>query len=283
MRVVRGTDVELRFPLFEDPTASAETPTTPTGLTATAVSIDGTVYTAPAVAGTSEPGVVAATLLSGVHTADVDQIIVNVTGTIGGADVRRRVVVDVVEQPYVWLAEIREELSTDPNGGDVSRFPGWLLEDSRDSVEARVQDYTGRAFARRYDVIDRMARAAWFASPYAPLHEVRTITIGGTVVSPSAVTVDVNALQIPVHQRARVVAGVVWGEDVVSPTLRRHMLTEIRTEVFARGATTPTNAVSESFGGEGPTIRYVLAGEKRPMGSPSFDEYLRSLKTQAIA
>lgn len=276
MRAVVGSDALVRFPLF---TTDAEVPTTPTGLTVTVVTSDGTELADPDV-DTSTTGRVVATLTAADHLDQLDTLTVTAAGTIGGLAVRQVATVDVVSRPYLTLSELRDV----PDLSNTSTFPRALLEAIRDEHEAQIEDYVDRAFVPRFrrETI-RASRPGEVVVTSTPVRAVRSITVDGTAVTAADATVR-HGLVIE-HDRIvagyDVVVGYEHGDDAPPPRLVRELAGLIRRDALAWQAKAPRDALSETY--EGVTTRFSIASPDRPTAIPSLDGLLNRLRTPGLA
>lgn len=248
MRVVKGTAVAVLTEPFDS---------TPSSVSVTAVrASDGTtIGTAPTAAVSGDR--VKVTLTAANHTNQLDRLTLTVSATVNSLATKQTILVDVVGGHYCTLGSLREE----PRLDDTTRYPDALLAEVRDEITDYVERAASVAFVPMWGKENHIGDGTnLLVLRTNQVREVKSVAIRDVAQS-------VSDFELLNGDRLHRLSGVAFttlypveitfehGHDAPPTRLVREVKKAVRSELLARGAQAPTNALWEQTA-DGLTVRY---------------------------
>jgi hypothetical protein len=273
LRIPRTAQVTLSHTFYVDETATAPTGT----LTATVKRLDGT-----SVAGSPFTYTVTGTTCSFAlpGQANLDTLTVDWAGTVAGAVVTFRDIVEIVGGFYFGLKQVRDEFTLSP-----TTYPTAVLADRRVEVEQECDRICGQAWVPRFarylvdgtgtdelpvpDMMLRTCRAASTA-PYAGAG-FTAFTAGqlsAVAAAPSGVLIRTDGGIWP-YGRSNVIVEVEHGADSCPAEITSAAMRRLRSKLGAPKSNVPDRAISYTVA-DGGVYRLTTPGP-RSTGIPDVD------------
>lgn len=271
VRVLRTAQVVLTHVFYVD-----ETPTDAVGAVTYSVKrLDGTVVASGNASGPAPTGTYSLTVPA---QSVLDTLTVDWTGTVGGAAVTARDIIEVVGGYIFGLAEARAR----PPALSLIDYTTATLAQRRIGVETECEEICGQAFVPRFArvvyTLDTASRgntlAAKLTLPHINVRTVRSVTVSGTAQSLTGVTVSASG----------VLRGIVWagvdtgtviaveyehGMDYPPEDLKDAAMLRLRSRLSSGNTGVPQRALSFSVADGGVYRLSTPSGKKT--GIPDVD------------
>jgi hypothetical protein len=264
VRVLRTAQVVLSHTFYVD-----ETATSAAGSVTYAVKrLDGTAVTSGTASGPSPVGVYQVTVPA---QSQLDILTVDWTGTVGGASVTARDIVEVVGGFLFGLAEARAV----PPVLDATRYPSTMLARKRISVEQECEEICGQAFVPRFSRVAMVVKGrASMSLPSVRVRALRAVTVDGVTQSLTGLSVTPSGVITGMYWPATTPASQAvieyeHGWEYPPEDLREATMLRLRSRLSQGDTAIPQRALSFSVT-EGGTYRLSTPSARRT-GIPEVD------------
>jgi hypothetical protein len=220
----------------------------------------------------------------------LDTLTVDWTGSLAGATVTVRDIVEIVGGFYFQLAQARDELTL-----STTTYPTAALNAKRIEIEQECDRICGQAFVPRFERQILNGTGTWRLAipqnmPHRLIRTLRTVTIDGTVwTTPQIATIRFSQTGVltqpdfaewPYGFR-NIIVEYEHGDDFPPEEIRAATILRLRSKLSMTKSNVPRNALSYTVV-EGGTYRLTTADKQRT-GDPDVDAvYQRYARQQRI-
>jgi hypothetical protein len=203
--------------------------------------------------------------------ANLDTLTVDWSGTVGGAAITARDIVEVVGGFLFGLAEARAQ----PPVLDATRYPTATLAAKRISVEQECEEICGQAFVPRFARVTLVATGAdSMALPSIRVRALRAVTVDGVTQSISGLSVTPSGVITGAYWPYRwpsssIVVEYEHGWEYPPEDLREAAMLRLRSRISQGDSGVPQRAISFSATDGG--VYRLSTPSKQRTGVPDVD------------